>query len=330
MIISRTPFRISLLGGGTDFPDWYMDHGGSVISTSINKFCYITCRYLPPFFDYKYRIRYYEREETKSIADIKHPSVRECLKFLEFNKGVDIVHHADLPAMSGLGSSSTFTVGLLNALYALQNKMVTKKELALNAIHVEQNLIKEVVGSQDQTIAAFGGFNRIDFQFNGIQVSPILCPEKRKVKIHSYMLLFFTGFSRIASQISKEHVNLMPRNTQSLREIQESVDEGMEIINSSQSPLCLGRLLNHQWMIKKSLTKNITNDSIDSIYNLGLKSGAVGGKLLGAGGGGFMLFIAPPEKHAQIKKSLKDFLYVPFNLDSTGSQIVYFSKENES
>jgi D-glycero-alpha-D-manno-heptose-7-phosphate kinase len=254
-----------LLGGGTDFPDYYLKHGGSVLSMSINKYCYITCRYLPPFFDYKYRIRYYEREETKKIDQIKHPSVRECLKHTEITQGVEIVHHADLPAMSGLGSSSTFTVGLLNALHALQSKMITKKALALEAIHIEQNIIGESVGSQDQTAAAFGGFNNIKFERKGIEVTPVLCPESRVEQLRSHMLLFFTGFSRLASEISKGQVSLIDENVGQLDSIRDSVSEGLSIINSSTPISYLGKLIGEQWKIKRTLTNKISNESIDKM-----------------------------------------------------------------
>jgi D-glycero-alpha-D-manno-heptose-7-phosphate kinase len=329
MIISRTPFRISLLGGGTDFPDYYLKYGGSVLSMSINKYCYITCRYLPPFFDYKYRVRYYEREETNNIDQIKHPSVRECLKYTKISKGVEIVHHADLPAMSGLGSSSTFTVGLLNALYTLQSKMITKKALALEAIYIEQKIIGESVGSQDQTAAAFGGFNNINFAQKGIEVTPVLSSESRIYELHSHMLLFFTGFSRVASEISKEQINLLDKNISQLDDIRDSVNEGLKIINSNSSISDLGKLIGEQWKIKRTLTNKISSESIDSIYDIGIKNGAYGGKLLGAGGGGFILFIADPQNHFKIKTALSNLLYVPFKIDYLGSQIVYYSKDDD-
>ena len=326
MIISRTPFRISFFGGGTDYPDWYKENGGAVLSTSINKFSYITARYLPPFFDYKYRIRYYQREETNSIEEIQHPSVKQCLKFLKFKDNLDLVHHADLPARAGLGSSSTFTVGLLQAIYELQNKMVSKRQLAINAINVEQNLIKESVGSQDQTVAAFGGLNKIEFGGrNEFTVKPIPLNPKRIKLLENNLMLFFTRFSRTASNIASEQIKSIHKRKAELTEIHESVDQSIEIITSDQSMDDFGRLLGNQWKIKKKMTSLVTNADIDEIYSKGIRAGAIGGKLLGAGGGGFMLFYVPKDKQEQVKQDLKDLLYVPFSFDYTGSQIIYYS-----
>jgi len=326
MIISRTPFRISFFGGGTDYPDWYKENGGAVLSTSINKFSYITARYLPPFFDYKYRIRYYQREETNSIEEIQHPSVKQCLKFLKFKDNLDLVHHADLPARAGLGSSSTFTVGLLQAIYALQNKMVSKRQLAINAINVEQNLIKESVGSQDQTVAAFGGLNKIEFGGrNEFTVKPIPLNPKRIKLLENNLMLFFTRFSRTASNIAAEQIKSIHKRKVELTEMHESVNQAIEIMTSNQSMDDFGRLLGVQWENKKKMTALVTNADIDEIYSKGIKAGAIGGKLLGAGGGGFMLFYVPKDKQEKVKKELKGLLYVPFSFDYTGSQIIYYS-----
>ena len=226
MIISRSPFRISFFGGGTDYPAWYRNHGGAVISTSINKYCYITCRYLPPFHDFKYLIRYYKREEAHTLEEIQHPSVRACLEYMNIDLGVDIVHHADLPARSGLGSSSTFTVGLLHALYALKHEMPSKRQLALDAVNIEQNLIGENVGSQDQTAAAFGGFNRIDFGGTAeILVKPYILPPQRFEQIEQHVMLFFTGYARTASEIAKEQIQNIEKKTIDLREMSSITDE---------------------------------------------------------------------------------------------------------
>jgi D-glycero-alpha-D-manno-heptose-7-phosphate kinase len=328
MIISRTPFRISFFGGGSDYPAWYEKNGGAVLSTTINKYCYITVRHLPPFFDYNFRIRYFHREETKKISEIIHPSVREVLKYLKIKNGLDLVHHADLPAMSGLGSSSTFTVGLLHAVHALKNQFVTKRQLALEAIKIEQDINKENVGSQDQTAASFGGLNKINFGGkNKIQVEPIFLSSVREEEFQSHLLLFFTGFARIASVISKEQIDLISQKKINLYDVHNSVEEGIKIICSNEPIKNLGKLLDEQWKIKRSLTSKITNDEIDSIYSIGIKAGALGGKILGAGGGGFMLFFVPPEKHGSVKKALKKLLHVPFKFESLGSQIVYFSNE---
>tara|TARA_B110000008_G_scaffold277990_1_gene320620 strand:+ start:10174 stop:11166 length:993 start_codon:yes stop_codon:yes gene_type:complete len=326
MIISRTPFRISFFGGGTDYPEWYKENGGAVLSTSINKFSYITARYLPPFFDYKYRIRYYQREETNSIKEIQHPSVKNCLQFLKFKDNLDLVHHADLPARGGLGSSSTFTVGLLHATYSLQSKMIGKRQLAMNAIHIEQNLIKESVGSQDQVAAAFGGLNKIEFGGpKEFTVKPISIEPERVKLLESNLMLFFTGFSRTASNIASEQIKTMHKRKAELIEMHESVDQAIEIMTSNQSMDDFGRLMGEQWQNKKKMTDLISNSDINDIYSKGIKAGAIGGKLLGAGGGGFILFYVPKDRQKKVKNDLKNLLYVPFSFDFTGSQIIYYS-----
>lgn len=331
MIISRTPFRISFFGGGTDYPVWYEENGGIVLSTTINKYCYINCRYLPPFFPYNYRIRYSLHEEVQSVSEIKHPSVRECLKFVNLdNRGVEIQHNADVPAMSGLGSSSSFTVGLLNVLCALKGKMITKRQLALDAIHVEQNRIKENVGSQDQTAVAFGGFNKIEFGGEQeITVQPVtICKEKLDLLQRSLML-FFTGFSRKASDIAGEQIKRTPEKKKELETMIGLVEEAVNILNNSKNTLAdFGRLLHEQWMIKRSLTSKISSSFIDEIYEAAMETGALGGKLLGAGGGGFMLFFVEPELQPKLKEKLKKLLYVPFSFENLGSQIIYYAPTN--
>ena len=330
MIISRTPFRISFFGGGTDYPAFYEENGGAVLSTSINKYCYVICRYLPPFFDYKYDIRYRKREETQTISEIQHPSVRECLNFLNFDHGVEIQHNADLPAMSGLGSSSSFTVGLLNALYALKGKMITKRQLALDAIHVEQDMIKENVGSQDQTIAAFGGLNRIEFGGSRkIWVHPITLEQSKRDFLQSHFMLFFTGFPRNASEIAAEQIRKTPENIKELKAMLEMVDEAINVLNGRQEEYTnFGKLLHESWLIKRNLTPRITNQFIDEIYEAAIEAGVLGGKLLGAGGGGFMLLFAKPEIQHKVKGKLSKLLYVPFSFHDLGSQIVYYAPEN--
>lgn len=328
MIICRTPTRISFFGGGTDYPKWYMDNGGEVLSTSINKYSYITIRHLPKFFDYKFRIRYYKTEETQTVQEIQHPSVRECALFLGLNSGFEIAHNSDLPAGSGLGSSSTFTVGMLHAIHALQNYMPTKRELALNAIDIEQNLIGEAVGSQDQVAAAWGGFNRIRFNAeNTFEVDPIIIDKPRLDELQSKLLLCFTGFARSAPAIAAHQIKETPSKSRELNEIQQLTQEAFSNLRGNDSIDTFGSLLDTQWRIKKSLTNKISNPSIDEIYEIGMKNGAIGGKLLGAGGGGFMLFYAPTEKHNAIKAALKDKLFVSFRFENTGSKIVYFSHE---
>jgi D-glycero-alpha-D-manno-heptose-7-phosphate kinase len=331
MIFCRTPYRVSFFGGGTDYPAWYRENGGAVLSTTINKYSYITCRKLPPFFDYKYRIRYYQREETRTIEEIQHPSVRECLRFLDVENGIDIVHHGDLPAQSGLGSSSTFTVGLLHALSALKNEMWTKRELAIHAIKVEQELIGESVGSQDQAAAAFGGLNKIEFGgINEITVSPIILQPSKLESLSQHLMLFFTGQSRIASLVAEEQIQKIPEKTCNLNQMMQMVEEAINILQSKKEQLDdFGKLLNEQWLIKRSMSSKISNDQIDAIYQAGIKAGAIGGKLLGAGGGGFMLFYVRPEHQNQVRNALEHLLYVPFRFDHLGSQIIYYSHEDE-
>jgi D-glycero-alpha-D-manno-heptose-7-phosphate kinase len=330
MIISRTPFRISFFGGGTDYPVWYKEHGGAVLATTINKYTYITCRYLPPFFDHKYRIIYSKMENTKNISEIQHPSVRATLNFMGVNQGVEIHHDADLPARTGLGSSSSFTVGLVHVLYALNGKMVTKRQVALDAIHIEQDLLKENVGAQDQTSAAFGGFNKIEFGGDQlIQIQPITLNQKKCHLLQNHLMLFFTGFSRYASEIASEQIKKTPDKQSELHKMQEMVDEAIGILNGGDSNISeFGKLLHESWTLKRSLTDKISTPQIDTIYNDALKAGAMGGKLLGAGGGGFILFFVEPEFQSAVKEKLKNLLHVPFKFENTGSQIIYYAPEN--
>jgi D-glycero-alpha-D-manno-heptose-7-phosphate kinase len=330
MIISRAPFRVSFFGGGTDYPAWYREHGGAVISSSINKYCYITCRYLPPFHDFKFLVRYYKREETQTIDDIVHPSVRECLRAMEIDRGVDIVHHADLPARSGLGSSSTFTVGLLHALYALKHEMPSKRQLAVSAIRVEQDRIGENVGSQDQTAAAFGGLNRIDFGGSQeIAVTPLILAPERRERLQDHLMFFFTGFARTANEIAKEQVSRVAQNRAGLKRMLKLVDDAQAALMDKSNGLAdFGRLLHEQWMLKRDMSSKITTPVIDEMYAAGRKAGALGGKLLGAGGGGFLLLYVEPERQPAVRKVLQKLLYVPCRFEFLGSQIIYFAHED--
>ena len=329
MVISRTPLRVPFFGGGTDYPIWYEKHGGMTLSATINKYAYITVRELPPFFEYKHVIQYYLKEQVNSLEEIRHPVVREASKLLEINKGIEMVYNADLPARSGLGSSSTFTVGFLNALYAFKNQMVTKRELALNAINLEQNIIGESVGSQDQTMAAFGGFNLIEFnKQKTFEVRETFVSNERLKLLEENLILCFTGFSRTAEKIAKYQIETTPSKEKELNEMIEILIEAKEILNNEKISLDeFGKLLNEQWFLKRSLTEHITNPAIDDIYEAAINSGAIGGKLLGAGGGGFMIFYAKKENHSKIKESLKNKLFVPFRFEKTGSQIIYFSHD---
>lgn len=326
MIITRTPFRISFFGGGTDYPAWYKKNGGAVLSTSIDKYCYISCRFLPPFFKHKHRIVYGQQENVKNIDEIDHPSVRECMRYVKQNHGLEIHHDGDLPARSGLGSSSSFTVGFLHALYGLRGEIKNKQQLALDAIHVEQNMIKENVGSQDQTIAAFGGFNKIEFKGNHeITVHPLTIRKDALDNFQNHLMIFFTDLSRNASDIAAQQIKTIGQKEKELRLMHGMVDEGINIIKKGDNLNNFGKLLNEAWQIKRGLTNKISSSAIDKIYTTGLQAGAIGGKLLGAGGGGFMLFFAPPEKHKKIKEKLKKFLHVPFKMEHSGSQIIYYS-----
>lgn len=328
MIITRTPFRISFFGGGTDYPNFYKEHGGAVLNTTINKYCYITCRYLPPYFDHKFRIRYTKREETQTVDEIVHPSARECLRYMGIEKGVEIVHTGDIPAMSGIGSSSSFTVGLLNSLYALKGKVATKRQLAFDAIHVEQDLIGEPVGSQDQTAAAFGGFNRIEFggRKDGIFVQPIPIDGETMEYLQDRLLFYFTGFPRYASEVAREQIKNTSSNINELLLMKEMVDEALDILSGPVERIDeFGRLLHESWMLKRTLTKLVSNDSIDQMYEAAISAGATGGKLCGAGGGGFLLLYVSPEKQDAVKAALKDLLLVPFRFENLGTHVVFYS-----
>ncbi|MFA5276316.1 MAG: kinase [Candidatus Omnitrophota bacterium] len=330
MIITRTPLRVSFFGGGTDYPVWYNGNGGAVLSTTINKYCYISCRYLPPFFNYKYRIRYSLREEVQDLSEIQHPAVRECLKYLNISEGIEMVHTSDIPARSGVGSSSAFTIGFLYALYALKGKMVTKRQLAQEAIDLEQNIIKENVGSQDQVAVAFGGLNKIEFKSNnGFDVYPITINKERIDLFHKHLMLFFTGFSRNASDIASEQIKKTPLKKAELQALKEMVDRGVNILNSDSEDIRnFGKLLDEAWAIKRSLTEKISTNEIDNIYEVARKAGAVGGKLLGAGGGGFMLLLAEPELQPKIKEKLKNLVYVPFAFENLGTQVIMYSTQD--
>lgn len=329
MIITRTPLRISFFGGGTDYPIWYREHGGAVLSTTIDKYCYLNCRWLPPFFEYHSRILYSQAENVAQNSVIKHPSVRACLEHLGIDEGVEIHHIADLPARTGLGTSSAFTVGLLLGLYALKNRMRDKGTLAADAIYVEQELLKEAVGAQDQVSAAYGGLNHIDFHTNGaIEVKRIVIDQRRLADLEQHLVLFFTGFSRIASDVAQEQIKETPNRSKELHGMQQMVAEAESILTDPRRSLHeFGNLLNESWQIKKTLTQRISNARIDEIYEAGRKAGALGGKLLGAGGGGFMLFFVPPERREALRAALKGLLCVPIAFSSRGSEVVVYEPE---
>ena len=326
MIISKTPFRISFFGGGTDYPEWYHENGGSVLATTIDKYCYISCRHLPPFFEHKHRIVYSKIESVKTTEEIQHPVVRAVLSNLSITDGLEIHHDADLPARSGLGSSSSFTVGLINVLNALKGLQISKQDLAKQATYIEQEVLKETVGSQDQILAAFGGFNRIDFHpDDSFNISPVIINKDLVEQLQSHMLLFFTGLSRFSSDIARDKVSNFTNRFQELTRIKEMVDEGMSILQSPSTPIMdLGKLMHESWKLKRSLSAKVSTPKIDEIYEAGIKAGATGGKILGAGGGGFILFFAEPKNHKKIRERLKSLVHVAFHFDDVGSKIVVY------
>lgn len=326
MIITKTPFRVSLFGGGTDYPTWYYEHGGAVLATTIDKYCYISCRHLPPFFDYRHRIVYSKVETVSRLEDIQHPAVRGVMSEMGVTRGLEIHHDGDLPARSGLGSSSAFTVGLLNALCALEGMMLTKRNLASRAIHIEHNVIAEHVGCQDQISCAFGGFNRIEFfPDNSFDVAPVIMDHQRKQDLQRHLMLFFTGFPRFASQVAKSQIDNLHARRQELTVIRETVDEAMAILQNRNRPLEeLGKLLHESWRMKRRISDQVSTDEIDDMYEAGRRAGALGGKLLGAGGGGFMLFFVRPEQRRALAQRLSNLVSVGIRFEQAGSKVVVY------
>jgi D-glycero-alpha-D-manno-heptose-7-phosphate kinase len=330
MIISRTPYRISFFGGGTDYPAWYLNHGGAVLATSIDKYCYLSCRYLPPFFEHKIRIVYSKIENCHGTDDIQHPAVREILRFLNFERGVEIHHDGDLPARSGIGSSSSFCVGLLHALYALSGRMPSKQQLAAESIHIEQERMHETVGSQDQMTAAYGGFNQILFQPNGeIAVRPVTVAPQRLRALNDHLLLLFTGIHRTSSDVAQSYMSRLDANKRHLRIMKDLVGEALNVLQGEQDLRAFGELLHESWLAKRSLSTEVSNSEIDDVYQTALASGAVGGKLLGAGGGGFLLLFASPDRHAALREKFEGMIDVPFRFEGAGSQIIFYDPEAE-
>lgn len=328
MIISRTPFRVSFFGGGTDYPVWFRENGGAVLATTIDKYCYITCRYLPPFFEHKSRIVWSRIESVTEVDQIQHPSVREALTYLGIHEGVEIHHDGDLPARTGLGSSSSFTVGLLHSLYGLQGVMPSKRQLAMEAIEIEQQRLKENVGCQDQVSAALGGFNKIVFGTDGdFDVHPVILQSDRLEQLQSSLMLFFTGISRTASEVAGEQIRATPGKAVELRTMHQLVYEAISLLCSDADLSEFGRLLHESWKLKSSLTERISTSRIDDMYETALRAGAVGGKLLGAGGGGFMVLFVRPDDRPRVREALKDLLYVPFAFESTGSQVIFYDPQ---
>jgi D-glycero-alpha-D-manno-heptose-7-phosphate kinase len=332
MIITRTPFRISFFGGGTDYPAWYRENGGAVLATTIDKYCHISCRHLPPFFEHKHRIVYSKIENVQTIGEIEHPAVRAILGWMKCEIGLEIHHDGDLPARSGLGSSSSFSVGLLHALAALEGKYVTKEELARNAIHVEQNIIGESVGSQDQVSAAFGGFNRIEFRRNdSFEVAPLILPRERIAELQSHLMLFFTGFSRIASTVAESKIQNFKNRKAELERMGEMVDDAVRVLQSPGSAIGeFGELLHEGWTLKRRLSTKVSTAEIDTIYENAMKAGATGGKILGAGGGGFLVLFVKPELQGSVRDALKNLIHVPFAFEDSGSRVVLYQPDGIS
>ena len=329
MIITRTPFRVSFFGGGTDYPVWRTENPGAVLATTVNKYCYISCRWLPPFFDHSSRIVWSQIELVNNHSEIQHPAVRETLKFLNITAGIELHHDGDLPAKAGLGSSSSFTVGLLHALYGLKGLMPSKMQLANDAIYLEQELLKEHVGSQDQVMAAFGGLNRIDFPTERtFHVSPVILEEERLALLQDHLMLFFTGLSRTASEIAAEQIQATLKKRQELRAMYQMVEEAIRVLQGKDDLTAFGELLHEGWLLKKSLTDRISTPHIDEMYDTARRAGAIGGKLLGAGGGGFLLLFVRPEERANIKDVLEDFLCVPFRFERLGSRVIFYESED--
>ena len=324
MIISKTPYRISFFGGGSDYPSWYLKNGGCVLSTTIDKYIYISCRYLPPFFEHKYRIVWSHIENVKEVNQIKHRSVKELLKYFNIKEGLEIHYDGDLPARSGMGSSSVFVVGLMNLLNSFKGKKVSKKKLAIKSINFEQKILKETVGSQDQIAAAFGGFNKILFKPGGkFEVIPLSVKKNTIIKLNRNLILLYTGFKRTAHNIAKTYVNkLQKKKRNNILEISSFVDESIHALKNNDLT-AFGQLLHESWMAKRNLSSSITNFEINEIYTEALNKGALGGKLLGAGGGGFLLFYVPETYQKKFIQHFKKLINVPFLFSSKGSEIMF-------
>lgn len=330
MVITRTPFRMSFFGGGTDMEDYFKVNKGAVLSTSFDKYCYVNVRHLPPFFDYKTEIAYSKMERVSSVDDINHPAVRNAMKMTDVSN-IRLTYEADLPARSGLGTSSSFAVGMLNAFYALQGKYADKKKLADDAIYLERVLCNEAGGWQDQIAASFGGLNRIDFDANGYRVSPIIISPERKSLLNDNLMMFFTGFTRFSSDVQLANAASKDSKEDKIKRLQEMywlVSEAENVLTSSSTDLDeFGRLLDYTWKLKRQTGSAVSTDSIDAYYDMGIKAGAIGGKLLGAGGGGFLVFYVPKDRQPAVKEAMKDLLYIPFEFENNGTQVVYYSPE---
>ena len=327
MIITQTPFRMSFFGGGTDFPDFYREHGGAVISTTFDKYCYVNVRHLPRFFDYSTELSYARTERVKRVEDIEHPAIREAMKHLDMHE-IRLTYEADLPARSGLGTSSSFAVGMLNAFYALEGKYADKRKQADDAIFLERVLCNESGGVQDQIAASFGGMNRINFNAEGYTVNPVIISPERKKLLNRNLMLFFTGFSRFSSDIQVAAEKNLKSKQNQLLEMLSLVDDAEKILTSKTDLEEFGRLLDYTWQLKRGITDKVSTDSIDAVYSRALQAGATGGKLLGAGGGGFLLFYVDPDKQENVRKALENLLYVPFEFENGGTRVIHYTPES--
>ena len=327
MIITQTPFRMSFFGGGTDFPGFYREHGGAVLSTTFDKYCYVNVRHLPRFFDYTTELSYAKTERVTDVESIEHPAIREAMKMLDMHE-IRLTYEADLPARSGLGTSSSFAVGMLNAFYALKGKYADKRKLADDALYLERVLCKESGGIQDQIAASFGGFNKISFNADGYTVSPVIISPERKLRLNDNLMLFFTGFSRFSSDIQVEAEKSLKSKEAQLLEMLQLVDEAEQVLTSKTDLTEFGKLLDYTWKLKRGITSKVSTDSIDAIYDKAIKAGATGGKLLGAGGGGFLLFYVEADKQKNVHEALEDLLYVPFEFETAGTQVIHYTPES--
>lgn len=328
MIITKTPFRMSFFGGGTDMEDFFKKYGGSVLSTTFDKYCYVNVRHLPRFFEYSTELAYSKIERVSNTDEILHPAIRNAMKMLDMQE-IRLTYEADLPARSGLGTSSSFAVGMLNAFYALKGKYVDKKKLADEAIYLERVLCNEAGGWQDQIAASFGGFNRINFNADGYEVLPIIIEPERKRRLNNNLLMFFTGFTRFSSEIQKTNQLDRKVKIKQLKEMCNLVDAAEQILIDRTTDLDdFGRLLDHTWRLKRQTGSSVSTEGIDSLYEKGIEAGALGGKLLGAGGGGFLIFYVQPEKQEAVKRAMQDLMHIPFEFENGGTRVIYYTPEN--
>ena len=328
MIITKTPFRMSFFGGGTDIPAFFNENGGAVLSTTFDKYCYVNVRHLPRFFDYSTELSYSSIERVTEVNDIKHPAIRNAMKMLDMHE-IRLTYEADLPARSGLGTSSTFAVGMLNAFYALKGKYADKRKLADAAIYLERELCQEAGGWQDQIAAAYGGLNRINFSGNDYEGRPLIIAPERQKQLNDNLLMYFTGFTRFSSEMQIVNDVAAVEKKQQLRQMLALVDDAEKILTSKEADLDdFGRLLDLTWKLKRQTGSKISTSSIDELYQRAINAGALGGKLLGAGGGGFLVFYVQPEKRGAVKSSMSGLMRVPFEFENDGTRVIHYTPES--